>query len=59
MNKIKKEGFMFNLKSGKWVLGGLFGAMYLQHLYFNKFLKVYTFGEDGIYLLFLIIYFVF
>ncbi len=36
-----------NIKKGKWVLGGLFLAMYIQHRYFMNQLKVNYFGKDG------------
>jgi hypothetical protein len=41
------RNWLDNLKKAKWVLGGLFLAMYVQHRIFMKTLKFEYFGRDG------------
>ena len=42
------KGILNNIKMGKWTLGILFGAIYLQKRNGDKQLKNYIFGVDGI-----------
>ncbi len=41
------KNFLDNLKMAKWTLAGLFAAIYIQHRYFMKNLKLDYFGRDG------------
>lgn len=41
------KSFMDNVKKGKWVLGGLFGAILVQDYFFKQQLKEHYFGIDG------------
>jgi hypothetical protein len=41
------KNFFDNLKRGKWVLGFLFGAIYIQDRIFKSYLKNEYFGVDG------------